>query len=102
MLLLKLQQSRSMAQARKTWRENVSRRVVLDGIVSAIAGMPVILEATHPAWAAKMSKASAGYQNHPKGNQNCANCKLFVSPSSCLVVEGPISSNGWCRFWVAK
>jgi hypothetical protein len=93
---------RSMAQTRKTWRENVSRRVVLDGIVSAIVVTPVVLEATHPAWAAKMSKASVGYQSHPKGSQNCANCKLFVPPSSCTLVEGPISPQGWCRFWVGK
>ncbi len=51
------------------------------GVVSAIVATPVILEATYPASAAKMSKASAGYQSHPKGSQSCANCKLFV-PSS--------------------
>jgi hypothetical protein len=52
--------------------------------------------------AAKMSKASVAYQNSPKGSQNCANCKLFISPASCKLVEGPISANGWCKLWVGK
>jgi len=49
-----------------------------------------------------MSKASVGYQSHPKGSQSCANCKLFVPSSSCMVVEGAISPHGWCRLWVKK
>lgn len=91
-----------MAQIRKTWLTNVSRRVVLQGVASAIFATPITLEATYPALAAKMSKASVGYQNNPKGSQSCANCKLFVPPSSCTLVEGPISPHGWCRLWVKR
>ena len=98
MLVLKLQHGPDL----ENMASECSRRVVLQGVVAAIVATPVILEATYPASAAKMSKASAGYQSHPKGSQGCANCKLFVPSSSCIVVEGPISPDGWCRLWVPK
>ena len=34
------------------------------------------------ALAAKASKASVGYRDTPKGDQNCANCILFISPNA--------------------
>jgi hypothetical protein len=30
------------------------------------------------------------YQETPKGNQMCSNCKLFVAPNSCQTVDGAI------------
>jgi hypothetical protein len=87
---------------------NLSRRSVLQGVTSGVVAAPIILTApmiltmTNSALATKMSKAAAGYQNHPKGNQSCANCKFFILPSSCTLVEGPISPRGWCRLWVSK
>jgi hypothetical protein len=27
---------------------------------------------------------------------------LFIPPSSCRLVEGPISAHGWCRLWVGR
>jgi len=93
-----------MTENLKTWSTSVSRRVVLQGITSTIVATPIVLTTTYPALvaAAQMPKASVGYQNHPKGSQSCANCKLFVPPSSPTLVEGPISSRGWCRIWVSK
>ncbi len=83
------------------WSMNISRRAALRGLTSAVVAAPIILM-THPVLAAKMSKASVAYQNSPKGSQNCANCKLFISPASCKLVQGPISVNGWCKLWVGK
>jgi len=80
----------------------LSRRSVLQGVTCAVAATPIILATTYPASAAKMSRSSAGYRNSPKGNQSCANCKLFIPPSSCKLVEGPVSARGWCRLWVSK
>jgi hypothetical protein len=53
------------------------------------------------ALAAKASKASVGYRDTPKGDQNCANCILFISPNACKSVSGDVSANGWCRIWKA-
>jgi hypothetical protein len=92
-----------MTENRKIWSTKVSRRAALQGIASAVAATPTFLAKTHSAMAAaKMSKAAAGYRGSPNGSQSCANCKLFIPPSSCRLVEGPISAHGWCRLWVGR
>lgn len=48
---------------------------------------------------AKSSKAAAAYRDAPKGRQRCANCSWFARPSSCGVVSGAVSANGWCNLW---
>jgi hypothetical protein len=51
----------------------------------------------------KLSKAQAKYQEQPKGDQNCANCMHFIAESStCQVVEGKVSPNGWSMLWAKK
>ena len=85
----------------KNTRTEISRRSVMQALSFAIISAPAMLT-SRSALAAKMSKAAAAYQNSPKGSQSCANCKLFVPPSSCTLVEGPISPKGWCKFWVGK
>jgi High potential iron-sulfur protein len=82
-------------------QRKISRRSVMQALSFAIISAPAMLR-SRSALAAKMSKAAAAYQNSPKGSQTCANCKLFVPPSSCTIVEGPISPKGWCKFWVGK
>ena len=47
----------------------------------------------------KLTKAAARYQDHPKDNQVCAGCPYFVSPGSCVLVEGEISPAGWCPIY---
>ena len=92
-----------MSENRETWSTKVSRRVALQGIASAVAATPILLTKTHSAVAAgKMSKAAAGYRGSPNGSQSCANCKLFIRPASCRLVEGSVSAHGWCRIWVSK
>lgn len=82
------------------WSTNISRRSVLQGVTCAVV-TPIILATTYPAAsAAKMSQSSVGYRNSPNGSQSCANCMLFIAPSSCKSVEDPISANGWCKIWV--
>jgi hypothetical protein len=43
-----------------------------------------------------MTKARAEYQDKPNGIYSCATCTLFDKPSSCKVVEGEVSPDGWC------
>jgi hypothetical protein len=50
----------------------------------------------------KVSKAAMKYQDHPNGDEKCRNCLQFVPPDSCKVVEGVISSNGYCLAWANK
>ena len=90
-----------MAENQKMRPTNISRRSVLQGVALAVGATPIILATTYPAAsAAKMSQSSVGYRNSPNGSQSCANCMLFIAPSSCKSVEDPISANGWCKIWV--
>lgn len=51
----------------------------------------------------KISKAQAQYQDQPKGDQQCSTCTHFIAESStCKVVEGKVSPNGWCMLWAKK
>ena len=47
----------------------------------------------------KLTQAAARYQDHPKGNESCGSCPYFVSPKSCVLVEGEISAAGWCPIY---
>ena len=67
---------------------NTSRRLLLTGVVWAVAEGPV-----------KMSRADAKYQDTPRGGLSCAGCTFFRKPRSCQVVEGDINANGWCRLF---
>ena len=35
-------------------------------------------------------------------SQSCANCKMFVRPGSCTLVEDPIVPYGWCQAYEAS
>jgi len=48
----------------------------------------------------KMTKRQADYQDSPKDIRMCATCTLFVAPKSCKVVDGDVSTNGWCKLFV--
>lgn len=75
-----------------------TRRGLLKG---AAAGMTFFGLGSTAALAAKASPSSVGYRGSPSGDQNCANCSLFISPNACVSVSGKISANGWCRIWKA-
>ena len=78
-----------------------SRRQVLHGAAIAAGGAVLAIAMASPAQA-KMSFQASGYQTTPKGDQNCAGCSLFQNPSSCILVDGKISPDGWCRFYRKK
>lgn len=60
-------------------------------------------DAVAPASTGKMTQASVQYQAQPKGEQKCGGCMHFIAESnSCKLVEGQISSDGWCNLWAQK
>jgi hypothetical protein len=44
-------------------------------------------------------KAEAQYRDKASGISHCGWCKHFYSPDICEVVAGPVSPQGWCRFY---
>ena len=89
-----------MAEKMKMWSTNVSRRAAIIGLTSAILAAHSLDDVS--GLGSEDVKASVAYQNSPKGSQSCANCQLFIPPASCRLVEGSISSHGWCKLWVGK
>jgi hypothetical protein len=77
----------------------LSRRSLLQ-LTSCAAGAATILGTSiTSARANKLSQAAASYKNSPNGDQRCATCKQFQPPSSCRMVDGPVSSRGWCKLY---
>ena len=95
-----------MAKLTSNWkaatRVSVSRRWFLETsvITMTVAGIASMMGAA-PALAAKKSKEEAKYQDKPNGQQQCSKCKHFMA-GKCEIVEGDISSSGWCTFFAAK
>ncbi|HJW39670.1 MAG TPA: high-potential iron-sulfur protein [Rhizomicrobium sp.] len=81
----------------------VSRRQLLrNATASACGAAALVAVATQSAQAGPVSKADAGYQPTPKGDQKCDNCTLFQAPSSCKFVSGDVSPSGWCKLYAKK
>jgi hypothetical protein len=89
-------------------------RGTLLGATAASAGalsacMPMAPEVVAPAPAAatmvargqprNVSKAVARYQDRPNRGQRCGRCMHFLPPGGCEIVVGPVSPQGWCRYF---
>ncbi len=92
-----------MAQDRKA-EGRIGRRALLrDGAM--LLGISVAIGAAARQEAAaqeKVSQQTAKYQNQPNNGQKCSACTYFQPPSSCKLVNGTISPNGWCMLFAAK
>jgi hypothetical protein len=83
----------------KLSRRSLLRRVAgLTGVSLAGAVIPIELASAQQ----KVAKEAMKYQDKPNGDMRCDNCMQFVAPSSCKVVDGTISPNGYCIAWVKK
>jgi hypothetical protein len=82
-------------------QHELSRRSVLQGAAVA-AGASVLGGATAAQAVTKSPQTAARYQDSPNGSQRCGTCRQFQPPSSCKVVAGRISANGWCSIYAAK
>lgn len=50
----------------------------------------------------KIKKPDAKYQDKPKGQQRCEICLNFQPPSTCKIVQEPVTRHGWCQLFAAK
>jgi hypothetical protein len=75
---------------------NRSRRRVIGAIVTAIPAA-VLLRVSRTEASEKMTRQQAEYRDTPDGIYSCGMCTLFEKPNACKVVEGEISSDGWCK-----
>jgi len=92
----------SQAWARAAKLSPVSRRDLLRGAAVTVGAAAIVAGTMLPA-EAKMTEKAAAYQDTPnKDGANCASCALFQAPSSCTLVDGTVSPNGWCRFYSKK
>jgi len=87
-----------MTNIRKITPARISRRSLMGGAICA-SGAATMLAVTQPAQAAKISQTVVKYQDSPKGEQMCSNCKLFTAPNACQTVDGTVSPNGWCMIY---
>ena len=68
-----------------------------------IAGAGLLLGAeTAKAAQSKAPQSSVNYQATAKGSAQCDNCRDWVSPASCKVVEGVIAPGAWCVLYAPK
>ncbi|HXM83443.1 MAG TPA: high-potential iron-sulfur protein [Burkholderiales bacterium] len=64
---------------------------------------PAAAGSAPPGGSGKVSQAVAQYQNTPKADQKCSKCMHFIADSnSCKLVEGRVTSEGWCKLFAAK
>jgi hypothetical protein len=73
-----------------------SRRWIIRTIVTGIPAA-VLLWMSQAQASEKMTRQQAEYQDTPSGIYSCAMCTLFEKPNACKVVEGEISTDGWCK-----
>jgi anaerobic selenocysteine-containing dehydrogenase len=84
-------------------KRSVSRRDFLS--IAAVGGAAVMAAGMASAASSapkKFSQKQAKYQPVPKSGQRCQNCSLWQSPTSCQVVESPVSPAGWCMLYQPK
>lgn len=91
-----------MPEAHKPDHLNLTRRKFLGGAVVGGALMGTVLTAQPASAASKMSQKAAQYRPTPNGKQRCDNCAFWEPPSSCRLVDGPISPSGWCMIYRPK
>jgi len=80
-----------------------SRRAFLRYAISAAGtlGAAAAVEgcATRPLTPGTKPKSEADYQDKAHGLARCGLCKHFASPDICEIVAGPVSPQGWCKYY---
>mgnify|MGYP003679721583 CR=1 len=75
-----------------------SRRSAMRWLAALPLGAVMIVASAQNA-IAKAKKVSVRYQPEPNGDRKCSDCRHFIKPDACKLVEGEISPNGWCALW---
>jgi len=81
-------------------RRNLLRSATMAAGGGAIFAATVIAERAEAA--NQISQAAAAYQPIPKNGAQCDICGLFTPPISCTLVEGNISTQGWCKYFTPR
>jgi hypothetical protein len=81
--------------------QDLSRRVFFQRVATYAVGGAIIqvLGLNLAAAQGKVAQNLVAYQDKPKGTQRCDGCSLFQSPNTCKVVEGEVSTQGWCSLF---
>lgn len=83
-----------MSESERILLKALSRRHLLSCV-----GAAAIYGAATASGRAKVSQSAVTYQQTPKGEQRCSNCKQFQPPNACKLIDGSISPQGWCQLW---
>lgn len=94
----------------KIINQKLSRRSFLKGaaLLSSVAVVPLSFISPQAYAAAKASKASMQYVDHPNGKKDCVSCALFIPGKTakadglCKVVEGAVKPQGYCIAFAPK
>jgi hypothetical protein len=87
-----------MEEQKKSYKIN-RRRLWQRGIFGAVLSL-LGSKASPAAQSYKVTKKQAGYVLRDKGaTQTCAQCLYFISPDDCVLVQGPVSPEGWCTYY---
>jgi hypothetical protein len=72
-------------------------------LVLAAASGSLLAPVVRPARAgAKITQSAVYYQSSPNDGRQCGQCAQFLAPHACKLVDGEISSSGWCRLWAKR
>jgi hypothetical protein len=83
-------------------RVDGSRRQAIRAVVAGVSAnllwqIWLLLRISYARASEKMTLQQAEYQDTPNGIYSCATCTLFEAPTSCKVVDGEVSRDGWCK-----
>jgi hypothetical protein len=94
-----------MAKIHNDPAREARRSFLRRGAALTAAGVVLLAETTITRRAAAQEKSAQNtvqYRDKPEGDKACANCSFFEAPSSCKVVAGTISPQGWCMRYAPK
>ena len=80
-------------------RMDLTRRKIIGAAVGGISAGLMFRNSRAEA-SDKMTRQQAEYQDSPSGLYSCGMCTQFEPPKSCKVVNGEISTDGWCKAFV--
>jgi hypothetical protein len=74
----------------------VAGGAVTAGRAQAAENVPAENQAREQPAGAKLTLAAVHYQPTPHDWEKCLYCSFFKAPSTCGIVAGTVSKNGWC------
>ncbi len=88
---------------------NMPRALTRQQLFPTVAGMMMasaiaisLVGIREAAAQSKADKKTAKYRDHLNNGQSCSQCRFFLPPKSCQLVEVDISPTGWSSFFAKK